>query len=59
MVSNACFGPRMNSCAMCESRGGTEGPDPPLENHKNIVFLILVRIPYNCKATKPAFNIGP
>ena len=50
------------------SRGRDRGSDPPppapppthtLKNHQNIGFLaILVRIPENEKATKPAFNVG-
>ena len=49
-------------CTACaDPEGGTRGPNPPpLKNHKNIVVLaILVQIPLNRKATKPAFNIGP
>ena len=37
------------------------GPPPPLENHKNIGFLINTGPDplKNHKATKPAFNAGP
>ena len=43
------------------SRGGTGGPDPPPENHKNIGFLCNTGpdpLKFH-KATKPAFNVGP
>ena len=41
--------------------GGTRGPDPLLENHKAIWFLISTGpVPMeNHKATKSAFNVGP
>ena len=43
------------------SRGGTGGPDPTLENHKNIGFLNNTGPDplKNHKVTKPAFYGGP
>ena len=42
-------------------RGGAEGPDPSMKNHKNIGFLSNTGPDplKNQKATKPAFNVGP
>ena len=40
---------------------GAGGPDPPLENHKAIVFISNTGpnpLKYH-KATKPACNVGP
>ena len=42
---------------MCGSGGGTWGPDPLLENHKNIGFLaILVPIPLKSLSYQASFQ---
>ena len=42
------------------NEGGTEGPDPLLENHNNLGLLSNTGLDplKNHKATKPAFNVG-
>ena len=49
------------SCADPEGGRGTRGPDPPLENYKNIGLLSKSGPDplNNHKANKPAFNFGP
>ena len=50
----------IRSGPMRGSRGGTGGPDPHLNNHKNIEFLSYTGpdpLKFS-KTTKPAFNVG-
>ena len=44
-----------------DPEGGTGGPDPPLEYHKNIGFHSSTGLDplKNHKASKLAFNVGP
>ena len=52
---------KVKSCADPEGGRGVGGPDPHLENHKAIGFLINTGTDpmENYEATKPAFNVGP